>query len=161
MLYIEAHRLRPACVPLTIECGNALLAAGRHQDWLDILAAAPEALRTNGRVRLLEARAALALGDYAEVASLLAQGLVIADLREGDQSLSDLWYDFQIQRLRAEEGLPLDETLRARIEREFPMPKALDFRMVAPSPSPDGHAAPPTQPADRDAPDRAAAATRS
>jgi hypothetical protein len=160
-LFLEAHRLRPTCVPLTIECGNALLAAHRHQDWLDLLAAAPDSLRTNGRVRLLEARAALALGDDARVASILAQGLVIADLREGDQALSDLWYDFQIQRLRAEEDLPPDEALRGRVEREFPMPQGLDFRMAAAPLLSDGRAAPPAMPVDRDAPpDRATATTR-
>lgn len=160
-LFLEAHRLRPTCVPLTIECGNALLTAHRHQDWLDILAAAPQNLRANGRIRLLEARAALALGDHARVTSILAQGLVIADLREGDQALSDLWYDFQIQRLRVEEDLPPDETLRGRVEREFPMPKGLDFRMVAASPLPDSRDAPPALPDGRDAPpDRSAATTR-
>jgi hypothetical protein len=159
-LFLDAHRLRPTCVPLTIECGNALLAAHRHQDWLDLLTAAPPALLANGRVRLLEARAALALGDHARVASILAQGLVIADLREGDQAPSDLWYDFQMLRLRAEEDPPPDEALRGRIEREFPMPEGLDFRMAAASPRPDGHPVPPALPAARDrSPDRAAATT--
>ena len=151
-LYLEACRLRPACIPLAIECGQALLAAHRPQDWLDSLSEVPEVVRGNGRVRLLEARAALAVGEMARVASILAQGLVIADLREGDQALSDLWYDFQIQRLCAEEGLTPDQTLRARVERDFPLPKDLDFRMAGISPA---------TPADCDErPDRPLAATR-
>lgn len=151
-LYLEAYRLRPACMPLAIECGQALLAAHRPQDWLDSLSEAPEAVRSNGRVRLLEARAALAVGDVARVASILALGLVIADLRESDLALSDLWYDFQIQRLCTEEGLTPDQTLRLRVERDFPVPKALDFRMAG---------APPEAPADCEAhSDRLDAASR-
>lgn len=130
VLYLDAYRLRPACVPLAIECGQALLAAQRPLDWLDRLSEVPAAVRGNGRVRLLEARAALAVGDVATVAEILAQRLVIADLREGDQALSDLWYDLQIQRLCAEEGLAPDQTLRLRVERDFPVPKELDFRMA-------------------------------
>jgi tetratricopeptide (TPR) repeat protein len=151
-LYLEAYQLRPACMPLAIECGQALLAARRPQDWLDSLSEVPEPVRSHGRVRLLEARAALAVGDVARVASILAQGLVIADLREADQALSELWYDFQIQRLCAEEGLAPDQTLRSRVERDFPVPKALDFRMAG---------APPEAPADCEAQsDRLDAASR-
>jgi hypothetical protein len=151
-LYLEAHRLRPACISLAVECGQALLAAHRPQDWLDSLSEVPEAVRCHGRVRLLEARAALAVGDVARVASILGQGLVIADLREADQALSELWYDFQILRLCAEEGLAPDQTLRLRVERDFPVPKALDFRMVG---------APPQAPVDRRAQsDRLDAASR-
>jgi hypothetical protein len=140
-LFLEAHRLRPACIPLAVECGHALLAAHRPQDWLDNLSEVPEAVRCNGRVRLLEARAALAVGDVARVAKILAQGLVIADLRETDQALSELWYDFQIQRLCAEEGLAPDQTLRARVERDFPVPKELDFRMASAPPEPPANSA--------------------
>jgi hypothetical protein len=140
-LYLEAYRLRPACIPLAVECGHALLAAHRPQDWLDNLSEVPEAVRCNGRVRLLEARAALAVGDVARVAKILAQGLVIADLRETDQALSELWYDFQIQRLCAEEGLAPDQTLRARVERDFPVPKELDFRMASAPPEPPANSA--------------------
>ena len=129
-LYVAACRMRPALVPLAVECGRSLIDADRPRQWLDLLAELPEPVRTVGRIRLLEAQAALAVGDFERVEAILAEKPVIEDLREGEKSLSHLWFDFHEQRLSAVENVPLDDALRARVRREFPVPKQLDFRMA-------------------------------
>jgi len=133
-LYRSACRMRPSLLPLVVECGQALLKANRHDEWLDLLAEFPDSVRTAGRVRLLEGQAALALRDLDRVAEVLDSRAIIDDLREGERSLSNLWFEFHEQRMAAEEGIPLDDTLRARVRREFPVPQELDFRMAADSP---------------------------
>ena len=85
--------------------------------------------RSAGRIRLLEGQAALAAGDFDRVERLLGEKLVIDDLREGERSLSHLWFELHEKRLSAAEGLPLDEALRERVRRQFPVPEHLDFRM--------------------------------
>ena len=71
------------------------------------------------------------LGDLEAVEQILAGELVVADLREGEVSLSDLWYGMHEKRLAAAENIPVDEALRRRVRREFPPPARLDFRMAA------------------------------
>jgi hypothetical protein len=128
-LYADALHLRPVTLPLAIECGRELTDAGHPQAWLDILSGLPDPVRTSGRVRLLEGQAALAVGDLERVERLLADRLVIDDLREGERSLSHLWFAFHERRLSAEQGVPVDDALRERVRREFPVPDEIDFRM--------------------------------
>jgi tetratricopeptide (TPR) repeat protein len=128
-LYAEAHGLLPSLRPLTIELGQALLMADRPQDWLDIADGLAEPDQSSGRIRLLEAQAALAQQDFDRAERILSAPLVVDDMREGELSLAQLWFDLHARRLSAIEGVPIDDALRARARREFPLPKALDFRM--------------------------------
>ena len=128
-LYVAACRMRPSLLPLAVECGRALLEAGRPRDWLDLLAGPLSSLCTVGRMRLLEGQAALAAGDFETVERILAERPIVADLREGEASLSELWFAFHEQRLSVAEGWPVDGVLRARVRQEFPLPREMDFRM--------------------------------
>jgi tetratricopeptide (TPR) repeat protein len=127
--YAEALRLRPSLFPLAVECGQRLIAMERPQVWLDLLDVLPEVIRAAGRVRLLEGQAALAVGDFDRVAQLFDGSLVIDDLREGERSLSHLWLEYHARRISVAEGVQVDDALRDRVQREFPVPEALDFRM--------------------------------
>ncbi|MFI6322841.1 DUF5107 domain-containing protein [Nonomuraea sp. NPDC050556] len=94
-LYLRAHALSPRLRPLTIETLHALIAAGRPGDALALVDRLGPADRWHGRIRVLECRAALDLGDRARAKRVLDTGLVVDDLREGEDSLDGLWWDFQ------------------------------------------------------------------
>jgi tetratricopeptide (TPR) repeat protein len=130
-LYTEACRMRPTLLPLVVECGRALIDTEHPREWLDLVEELPGVIRMAGRVRLLEGQAALAAKDFDRVAGLFADVPVIDDLREGERSLSQLWFEYHEQRLSALEGVPVDESLHARVRREFPVPPEIDFRMHA------------------------------
>ncbi len=128
-LLLTAARLMPSLKPLVIECGRALLAADRAGDWLGFLSSVPEPVRSAGRVVLLEGQAALAEGDLQTVQRILDAAAEIDDLREGEVSLSDLWYGMHERRISIEEGIEIDDELKKRVRREFPPPAEIDFRM--------------------------------
>jgi hypothetical protein len=129
-LYVAAVRQRSNLFPLAVECGRFLLEAKRAQDWLDLVEQSlVEPVRSAGRIRLLEGQAALAVGDFDRVEKILAENLVIDDLREGERSLSHLWFEFHEKKLSTEEGIPIDDALKERVKKEFPVPEHLDFRM--------------------------------
>ena len=129
-LYVAAVRQRSNLFPLAVECGRFLLEAGRARDWLDLVEQSlVEPVRSAGRIRLLEGQAALAVGDFDRVEKILAENLVIDDLREGERSLSHLWFEFHAKKLSTEEGIPIDDALKERVKEEFPVPEHLDFRM--------------------------------
>ncbi|MBE1498195.1 hypothetical protein H4696_005295 [Amycolatopsis lexingtonensis] len=99
-LFLRARELAPDVRPLLVEAVSAQLAAGH----------APVSLlpgRADGRLALLTALTRLALGDRAGAKAVFDAGFEIANIREGETSLSDTW-----------KALSAD-----------PMPPEYDFRM--------------------------------
>jgi tetratricopeptide (TPR) repeat protein len=88
--YLRALDLMPDLPQLRVEAIEALTAADRLPEAIALARAAPPSSFT-GRFRFLEARAAVLQGDLRRAESILAGSLEIADLREGEVSLSDLW----------------------------------------------------------------------
>lgn len=137
-LYLSACRMRPSLLALAVECGQLLIGAGRGADWLELLDDLPESVRVAGRIRMLEGQAALEAKDFDRVEAVLTADTVVDDMREGERSLSNLWFELHEQRLSAEENIPLDDALRGRVRREYPVPAELDFRMSADAPVSSG-----------------------
>ena len=88
--YLRALDLMPDLPQLRVEAIEALIAADRLAEAIALAQTAPPSSFA-GRFRFLEARAAVLHGDNGRAKSILAGGLEIADLREGEVSLSDLW----------------------------------------------------------------------
>jgi hypothetical protein len=128
-LLLEAQQAAPEVLPLAVECGRCLLERGRPQEWLDIVQKMNAPLRTNGRIRLLEAQASLKIGDLDLVDKFFKEGVVVADLREGDGSLTELWFEYHALQISIAENVPLDDDLIRRVERQVSVPKPIDFRM--------------------------------
>lgn len=128
-LYAQAARMRPDCLPLAVECGQMLVAEKKPAAWVALLAELPRAIRAAGRVRLLEGRAALDLGDLDTVEKLLAESPEVSDMREGEQTLCDLWFGLHERRVSIKENVPIDDALRARVRRDYPPPAKIDYRM--------------------------------
>lgn len=127
--YQQALRMQPSLLPLATEAGRRLLAMGRPQLWLDLLEELPASLRSAGRIRLLEGQAAVETGALERAAQLFGGSLIVDDLREGERSLSDLWFAYQTARVSREENVPASDALRARVRERYPVPDFLDFRM--------------------------------
>lgn len=128
-LLVKACCAAPELLPLAVECGQCLIEARKTRQWIDLLMKLPQSVRNNGRVRLLEAQARLLEGELARVKEFLDERVIPCDLREGEDSLTNLWYTYHEQRLSTEEGVPIDMSLRHRVKDEFPVPQEIDFRM--------------------------------
>jgi tetratricopeptide (TPR) repeat protein len=88
--YLRALELAPDVAQLRLEAIQALIAASRFPEAIALAHAAPASSFT-GRFRFLQAWAAVLHGDIRLAGSILERGLEVADLREGENSLSDLW----------------------------------------------------------------------
>jgi len=129
-LYLQAHALLPNLRVLTIEVCRALVNANRAKDCLALIDQLGSEDRTHGRILLMEGLAGLAAGDLPRVKRVLDSNFVVDDLREGDTPLSELWFGYHEQRLRQQEGIAIDDALKARVQRECPLPRGYDFRMT-------------------------------
>lgn len=129
-LLTRALHAAPHLLPLAIETGRCLLEAGYTQEWLELLKKLPQSIRSAGRIRLLQAQAALAENNLAIVARFFEDKVIVEDLREGERSLTDLWFSYQARRVSMEENVPLNNSLRTRIREEHPLPKEFDFSVT-------------------------------
>lgn len=87
----KACILAPTNRALLIEAMTRSIEHGSPGVALTLVEAAPTTLRSFGRVRFLTAQALAATGDTAEAAEILRAGLQVADIREGENSISALW----------------------------------------------------------------------
>ncbi|MEU6096328.1 DUF5107 domain-containing protein [Streptomyces sp. NPDC047079] len=96
-----------ATAALGREALEALLAVGRTRDARAVWRRLHPGTRARGRFRLTEARLLLAEGDREAARAVFDEGFEVADLREGAETISELW---------------------ARLTDE-PLPARYDFRM--------------------------------
>ncbi|GAA1963125.1 DUF5107 domain-containing protein [Catenulispora subtropica] len=108
-LLLAAHRLQPGLRELTVETLQALLAAERAGEALEVVAGLGADDRDHGRVRLHTAQAALAVGDLERVRTLVDEGISVDNLQEGEASLDTLWL---------------------AVYPDRPVPREYDFRMT-------------------------------
>ncbi len=118
--YDEALKLLPDDRNLCLEYAQTLLNAGKHAGLNAYLKLLPEAYRDQPRFLYLQAAADVALGNYDEAEAIMLKPLFIPDMREGELSLSDLWFTLYMNK----HGISREES-----EARFPLPHELDFRM--------------------------------
>jgi hypothetical protein len=128
-LMVEALSMAPSIMPLAVECGACLYDAERYEEWLQMIPQLPQSVRSDGRIRLLEAQSAFANGELDTVEKFFKDQVVVADLREGENSLSDLWIDYQVQKMSLEENLPINHPTVVQFREHCPVPERIDFRM--------------------------------
>ena len=115
--------------PLAVEYATALLAADHPDQALATIAALPAPLRHDGRLRLLEGRALLALGRLDELERLLDIAPVPDDMREGESAFCDLWFEVQARKRCERKGREIDAAVRHEVRRSLVPPTGLDYRM--------------------------------
>ncbi|MEU9115069.1 DUF5107 domain-containing protein [Streptomyces sp. NPDC048483] len=123
----SARTWRSVLPALAREAVPALLAVGRADEACDLLAHLRQEDLADGRFRLLTAQVLLAQGEPAAARAIFDAGFEIADLREGDETLSDTWYTIA-EHLVAGSG-PVTEAVRAQARADHPLPQRYEFRM--------------------------------
>lgn len=97
---------------------------------LGVIDTAPPILRNLGRIRVWEAKAAVVAGDLDRAATIIADPtLEVADLREGEELLEDVFVDFHTARVARERGVSPTEALRNEVAGLVSLPPHWDFRM--------------------------------
>ena len=116
----QAHALAsglsgPAADELLVELLGALRSAGGDDEVVALVEELSAEQRNLPRVQYLEAAARVAVGDAEGARELLARPLLLPDLREGDLSLDQLWFDHQ-RLLGTDDPLPAHYDFRMFIE---------------------------------------------
>ena len=126
--YLHALGLMPDAEQLRVEAIEALIAVNRLPEAIELSQTAPES-HFAGRIRFLQAWAAVFHGETRLAESILESGLEIADLREGEVSLSDLWLICQIRCRETEEDCELHQESPGEANAHRDVPFIYDFRL--------------------------------
>ena len=126
-----ARNLLPESLPIAREWAATLCSSTASDDaahYLKAFSGLPDAIRTDGRMRLWRIRALLTLGRTEEAAAELTPDFLVPDIKEGELSMSALWFEIGARRVAESDGIPL-EAARPLAKERYPLPYALDFRM--------------------------------
>jgi hypothetical protein len=105
-----------------------LVKAGQVQRALQVLQTLPAAIQDTDPVQLLWVQIGLELGMLDQVEAVFERDFAV--IREGQTTLTDLWFEWQARSRAARTGEPLTEQLRQAVRRECVPPRRIDFRSV-------------------------------
>lgn len=88
----------------------------------------PEKMQADGRLKIYLAQAYLRLGLPEKSAALITPDFVLCDVKEGELSVSKLWYDIYTAIVEKESGVNAEQAQKIAKEK-YPLPNSLDFRM--------------------------------
>jgi tetratricopeptide (TPR) repeat protein len=111
---------------LAVEYLRILQSTGQAAAGMAVYQSLPEAARAPARVQILRGQFALELNDLDAVDDVLSREY--AEVREGETTLSDLWFEMQARRAASASGRVLDEDLRREIRQTCPPPARIDYR---------------------------------
>jgi len=113
--------------PLWVNYAESLFAVGNYKKWTEVFEKdVPEALKENGRLRMLYALALTRCDRYKEALEIISGNFLMPDIKEGEFSISHIWLEIHRKKLR-DEGVcgATDEEIYSK----YPLPYELDFRM--------------------------------
>lgn len=131
-LILQALELKKDYRVLLGEVAAILTSDNSDEMWLEIYDTLPQHLKETGRLRLYKAIALMNLNRLKEATEIINPDFVLCDIKEGELSVSQLWFTLY-RRLYAEETgkeyTPDDIELITDADKKYPLPGKLDFRM--------------------------------
>lgn len=122
----RAVNLKKDYIPLLVNAAESMLAAKCYEEWINLYHSLDKGIQNNGRVRMFYAAALHAVGKNEEARKIITPDFVVADIKEGEFSLSRLWVDIYREWMRKE---GIKETTDEAVLEKYPLPQSLDFRM--------------------------------
>lgn len=120
--------MKPDCRWLWLDAAVLLLKAKRYEKWLTLYHTAPAGIRQEGRAKLYTAIALTQLDRLEEAAAYLNHDLVVPDIKEDENRITEAWFALYGGILRKKTGITDPETPKRMVEEEYPLGE-LDFRM--------------------------------
>jgi len=129
---LDAFNMKKDCRALVNELAALLTTDGGDLMWLDIYSTLSDELKNTGRLRLLRAVALIHLDRLEEASLIINENFVMSDIKEGELSVSHLWFELYRKLYAKENGIeynPNDKELLKKADEKYPLPKSVDFRM--------------------------------
>jgi Tfp pilus assembly protein PilF len=112
---------------LAVEISEFFMRHKRYGAFDTFVKALPASIAGHERITLMKAKIALERGEYATVRQLLQREY--CTIREGELSLSELWFASYIKEAENRVGHALTSIEKRKLMRDFPPPRQIDFGM--------------------------------
>ncbi len=126
--YRKAWEAGPYDVAIAVEYSQVMVDADLWDELAEFMRVLPESMRYHERMLIAAGKTAMHFNKLDDVDEILDHEY--ASIREGETTLSELWFSLQALRISEREGVPNDGALMARVKRELTPPQHLDFRMA-------------------------------
>lgn len=113
---------------LLMDAAAILLAAGYAEEWLTLYDSLEDGVKKDNRLRYACVKAYMMQERYFEAASILNSRFELADVKEGDTSLSDTWKTLYEHITALEAGQTEPQAVSALAQERYPLGH-LDFRI--------------------------------
>jgi len=124
----QAWEAGPKMTALALEYAQMLVQLNRQTELHRFVSDLPPYVQKNERIQIFIALAALQAGTLDDIEKLFEYDF--ATIREGEVTLTDIWFSYHERRIAEAEKIPIDDALRQRIQKEFPPPQRIDFRVI-------------------------------
>lgn len=119
----------PDQINLLLAAALEMVNAGQGEKFMEIYNRLNEDSKNHPRIKVWRAKAALESGDIDTAEEIINSGIELADVRECETTLSDIWFSVHEKRLAAERGIEVNDEIKELVKREYKLPQELDFRM--------------------------------
>ncbi len=129
---LEAFEMKKDCLTLVRETAALLIDAGNDLKWLEIYNTLCEEFKNDGRLKIYFAMALIKRSEYDKAREIVNKDFIMSDIKEGELSISYLWFELYRRIYAKEIGKEYDENDKELIkaaDEKYPLPAELDFRM--------------------------------
>ncbi len=110
------------------EYSGKLVFLGEDNKWIEIYGSLSSELKNDSRLQVYLAFAYLHVGELEKAKNILTPDFILSDVKEGELSLSKLWFDLYSAILVRDENITLEQA-NSIVKERYPLPYDLDFRM--------------------------------
>ena len=112
-----------------VEYVKFLVDIGKPQVCIDVYESLNDSLKRDTRVSVYYAMALAEVDREEEAIAIITPDVEVADVKEGEVSLSNLWISAYAKRIAKRDGVSFEKA-KEYVEDEYPVPYSLDFRMA-------------------------------
>lgn len=125
---LRAVKMKNDCRWLWLDMATTCLKAEQYEAWIRLYDTIPTSIRQEGRLKLYTAIALTRLGRLEEACGYLNHNLVVPDIKEDENLITEAWFALYGAIISRETGIHDPEKLKELVEIEYPL-EELDFRM--------------------------------
>ena len=114
--------------PFIVEYAKFLVDIGKAQVCVDMYESLNKRLQKDARISVYYAMALVEVDREEEAIAIITPDVEIADVKEGEVSLSNLWISAYAKRIAKRDNISLEQAKEC-VEDEYPVPFSLDFRI--------------------------------
>lgn len=114
---------------LALEAVDTLLQGKRYAEAEQTIESLPTSVKSIGRMKMMRIEALLGTGRWQEAEKMLMRKIVLTDVKEGEVSLTKMYFWMCAQKKAAAEGIEVTDELIEEMTKTVTPPVHLDFRM--------------------------------